>query len=93
MSGEIFTSTGAVGFLVAISFAFYRYVWKPQQDRMDAFSSSSQHTLEERLDKAEARIANLEGEVEQCHRERRQEMEANARLTLALIRAGVQVPD
>jgi hypothetical protein len=88
-----FASGGAVTALASIAFAFYRYVWKPQQDRMDAFTMASQRTLEDRLDKAEDRIESLEKEVEQCHKDRRSEMEHNARMRRALIDSGIPVPD
>lgn len=98
--GQGLASGSAVFVLASLCFTFYRYVWKPQQDRMDAFVARSETTLEarltkaeEKLAKAEARIDGLETEIEQCHADRRLEQEHNARMRLALISAGIDLPD
>lgn len=90
---EVFAPGGAIAILSGLSFAFYRYVWKPQQDRMDAWNERSETKLEERVGELEKKVHELESEVEQCHRDRRSEMEDNAKMRLALIRADIPIPD
>ena len=91
--GAEFASGGAVVTLATIAFGFYRYVWKTQQDRMDAWVAKSEAALEERLEKTEGRIEVLERELEQCHSDHRTQREENARLRLAMIRGGLEIPD
>lgn len=92
-SSGLLLQGGALSVLASIAFCFYRYVWKPQQDRMDAFAASSQAALGERLEKAEARIDTLELEVEQCHQDRRAEQEYNSLVVRTLISSGIAVPE
>lgn len=84
---------GAFGVLASAAFAFYRFVWKPQQDRMDAFNLSSQAQLEEHIERLEARLERVERETEQCHRDRRAEQEYNSLVVRTLISHGIPIPE
>lgn len=94
---------GAVATLAGIALAFYRYVWKPQQDRMDAFVANRESKLEDEIDELktemkadrehfEGRLRSVEGELDLCRTQHRQEREVNARLRLALIQANIPIP-
>jgi hypothetical protein len=79
-------SFGAGGILLSGAIFFYVKVWVPEQARQTSFTSDWITRLEHHIDELEETVERQGKQLEQCQAGR-------ARLTAALVQAGIPIPE